>query len=302
VTTPKNIAASVRQKLLNRSKKDRRPFNELLQYYAMERFLYRLSQSEYAKRFILKGGLMLRVWNSPEIRPTMDIDMLAKTSNDAGKLKAQVEEMLSVDVEPDGLIFSQESIQTELIAEDANYQGVRIRFRGNLGSARINVQLDIGFSDVVYPPPIESAVPTMLDFAAPVLLCYCRESSIAEKFEAMVKLGIVNSRMKDFYDIWLLSRQFDFNGSVLSRAVELTFENRRTDLPENIEAFQDAFISEKQIQWTAFCRRLEQEHLPTLFSEVVLQIKRFLEPVADAVRADNLFDMNWVAADGWKHS
>ena len=206
----KNISASVRQRLLNRSKTDKRPFNELLQYYAMERFLYRLSLSSHAQCFILKGALMLRVWHSPEFRPTMDIDMLGKAQNEKANIIAQILDILAVEVPPDGLTFDLESIKTERITENAVYEGIRIRFRGFLGTVSINMQIDIGFGDIVYPEPEKGELPCMLYFPAPSLLCYSRESAIAEKFEAMIKLGHLNSRMKDFYDIWLLSRQFQF--------------------------------------------------------------------------------------------
>ena len=269
MNTTKNIAASVRQKLLNRARSDKRPFAELLQYYAMERFLYRLSQSAYSKNFILKGALMLRVWRSPEFRPTMDIDMLGKTSNDETNIVSQISEILNITVDPDGLTFDTRSIQSERIAEDANYLGIRVRFRGILDSARINMQIDIGFGDIVHPNPEESELPTILDFSAPRLLCYSRESAIAEKFEAMVKLGILNSRMKDFFDIWMLCRQFNFDGIQLLQAIQLTFEQRGTLLSNNVVAFQAAFIAEKQVQWSAFCRRIGLEHLPKNFSDIV---------------------------------
>ncbi|MGC9423469.1 nucleotidyl transferase AbiEii/AbiGii toxin family protein [Vibrio sp.] len=144
---PKNIPASIRQRLLNRAKNDKRPFNELLQYYAMERFLFRLSQSKHADRFILKGALMLRVWRSPEFRPTMDIDMLGRTSNEEANIVAQIREVMAVDVEPDGLTFDPESIQPEPITEDVDYEGTRVRFRGTLDSARVNIPES--FKDVV---------------------------------------------------------------------------------------------------------------------------------------------------------
>ncbi|HPC92577.1 MAG TPA: nucleotidyl transferase AbiEii/AbiGii toxin family protein, partial [Myxococcota bacterium] len=180
----KNIPASVRQRLLNRAKRDQRPFNELVQYYAMERFLFRLSQSAHAGNFILKGALMLRVWRSPEFRSTMDIDMLGRTSNEEASIVAQIREIIAVDVEPDGLTFEPESIQSERITEDADYKGVRVRFRGRLDSTRVNVQVDLGFGDIIYPGPEELDLPTMLDSPVPRLLCYSRESAIAEKFEA----------------------------------------------------------------------------------------------------------------------
>ena len=210
--SPKNIPASVRQRLLNRAKSDRRPFNELLQYYAMERFLFRLSQSIHADRFVLKGAFMMRVWRSSELRPTMDIDMLGRTSTEEGDIVVQIKDILTTDVEADGLAFDPDSIRAERITEDADYEGIRIRFLGTLGSARINMQIDIGFGDIVYPEPEKSEIPTILNSPAPRLFCYTRESSISEKFEAIVKIGMLNSRMKDFYDIWQLSQQFDFEG------------------------------------------------------------------------------------------
>lgn len=305
MNTTKNIAASVRQKLLNRARSDKRPFAELLQYYAMERFLYRLSQSVHSKHFILKGALMLRVWESPLSskimgRPTMDIDMLGKTSNDEANIVSQITEILNLAVEPDGLNFDVNSIQSERIKEDADYQGVRIRFRGTLDSARINMQIDIGFGDIVHPSPEECDLPTMLGFTAPRLLCYSRESAIAEKFEAMVKLGILNSRMKDFYDIWLLSRQFNFNGSQLAQAIQLTFKQRGTALSDNIVAFQTPFIEEKQVQWTAFCRRINQEYLPNDFSDIVAQVTSFLAPIIEAAYSGQPFIKNWMAANEWR--
>lgn len=297
--SPRNIPASVRQRLLNRAKSDRRPFNELLQYYAMERFLYRLSQSAHADRFILKGALMLRVWRSPELRPTMDIDMLGRTSNEEADIVAQIRDILTVDMETDGLVFDPDSIQAERITEDADYEGIRIRFLGALDSARINMQIDIGFGDVVYPEPEESDFPTILNSPAPRLLCYSRESSIAEKLEAMVKLGVLNSRMKDFYDIWLLSRQFDFDGTKLSEAIRLTFERRGTTLPAKIEAFTQPFIEAKQTQWATFWKRLQQNHVPASFREIMASVNRFLSPIVAALSSDKPSPTNWTAPGPW---
>jgi len=299
VKPSKNIPASVRHRLLNRARSDRRPFNELLQYYAMERFLYRLSQSVHAVRFILKGALMLRVWRSPELRPTMDIDMLGITSNEEADVVAQIRDILAVDVEADGLTFDPDSIRAERITEDADYEGIRIRFLSALGSARIHLQIDIGFGDVVYPEPEESELPTMLNSPVPRLLCYSRESTIAEKLEAMVKLGVLNSRMKDFYDIWLLSRQFDFDGAALAEAVRLTFERRGTALPTEIEAFTEPFISTKQTQWTAFWKRLGQNHVPASFGDIVSQVDGFLSPIVATLSSGKSKPTKWTAPGPW---
>lgn len=298
----RNIEASVRQRLLNKAKNDVRPFNEMLQYYAMERFLYRLSQSAHAERFILKGALMLRAWCSPEIRPTMDIDMLGRTSNEEGSIIAKIKDVISVDSAPDGLIFDLNSIRAETITEDADYEGIRVRFLGNLDNARVHMQIDIGFGDIVHPEPVEMELPTILESPAPRLLCYSRESAIAEKFEAMLKLGELNSRMKDYYDIWLLSRQFDFDGKELTEAIRLTLEHRGTTLPEVIVSFAQEFIDAKQVQWTAFHKRLGQEHVPADFGEVVAAVEAFLKPVVSAQMSGTQTPYQWSASGAWHSS
>jgi predicted nucleotidyltransferase component of viral defense system len=290
-----NISASIRQRLLNRSKADNRSFNELLQYYAMERFLYRLSLSDHAQHYILKGALMLRAWKLPEFRPTMDIDMLGRTGNEEENITEQIRDILAVKIEPDGLTFDSHSIQTERITEDADYEGIRVRFRGALGTARITMQIDIGFGDIVYPGPEKLELPCMLDSPAPSLLCYSRESVIAEKFETMVKLGQLNSRMKDFYDIWLLSRQFEFELSSLAEAVMLTFKQRGTELNEPIDAFSADFISLRQPKWAAFRKRLKQDHVPESFQKIATEVKLFLEPVIKGV-SDHI---TWKPAGPW---
>ncbi len=291
----KNVSASVLQRLLNRSRNNNRSFNELLQYYAMERFLYRLSQSDHAQDFILKGALMLRAWNSPEFRPTMDIDMLGKTANEDKNITSLIRNILAMDVVPDGLAFDSESIQTERITGTTNYEGIRVRFQGTLATARINMQIDIGFGDIVYPEPIIAEFPCMLDFPALKLLCYSRESAIAEKFEAMIKLGKLNSRMKDFYDIWLLSRQFQFELSSLGEAVRQTFEQRGTKLNEPTEAFSKEFIFLQQPSWTAFHKRLNQDHIPESFHEIVSEVESFLEPVIKGVTNN----ITWKPSGPW---
>lgn len=297
---PKNIPASIRQKLLNISRTDKKSFNELLQYYAMERFLYRLSKSAYADRFVLKGALMLRVWKSSEIRPTMDIDMLGITSNNEASIINQIRDILSVDVEPDEIIFDPASIQSERITEDADYEGIRITFMGELDSAKINMQIDIGFGDAVYPEPESLIIPALLHLPNPKLLCYSRESSIAEKFEAIVKLGTLNSRMKDFYDIWLLSRQFDFDGAIIAEAIRSTFIRRGTELTPHIDAFSRDFISSKQVQWIAFRKKIDQHNVPESFGEIINALKEFLEPMMKEIESTTQISLKWTAPGPWK--
>jgi predicted nucleotidyltransferase component of viral defense system len=261
----------------------------------MERFLYRLSLSRHAQNYILKGALMLRAWNSPEFRSTMDIDMLGKAGNEEINIIEQIRDILSVEVDPDGLIFDSESIRTERITEDAVYEGIRVRFNGFLGTARISMQIDIGFGDIVYPEPEKAELPCMLDFPAPSLLCYSRESAIAEKFEAMIKLGHLNSRMKDFYDVWLLSRQFRFKLSNLAEAVKLTFEKRGTKLNQPIEAFSADFISSRQTMWAVFHKRLKQDHVPASLQDIATEVESFLAPI---IKGDSE-EKEWTPAGSW---
>jgi predicted nucleotidyltransferase component of viral defense system len=295
-----NVAASVRQKLLNRARIDLRPFSELLQYYAMERFLYRLSCSRHADRFVLKGALMLRIWSADDYRSTMDIDFMGRTSNNSIAIETQIREILSVNVTADGLVFLPETIQSTQITEDADYKGVRVRFQGVLESARIIMQIDIGFGDIVYPAPELHIMPTFLDLPAPRILCYSKESAIAEKFEAMMRLRELNSRMKDFYDIWQLSRQFNFDGNQLSQAIKYTFENRGTTIEFDFIVSTEIFSKTHQVQWKAFAGRLQQPHLPEQLSDVLVQIKFFLLPPAETLAENRLFSGTWAAPGPWQ--
>ena len=293
----KNIGASVRQRLLNKARETGRPFSELLQYFAMERFLYRLSKSEYADKFVLKGALMLTAWNAPLLRPTMDIDLLGRTGNDIEAMAAIVREICAGRVEPDdGLVFDAATVQGERIAEAAEYEGVRIRFRATLDAARIQMQLDVGFGDIVVPAAVPTIYPTILDLPAPHLLAYSRETAIAEKFEAMVKLGELNSRMKDFFDIWLLSRSFDFDGPRLCEAIEKTFKRRGTALPNGEPMALTAEFSgnpQKQAQWAGFIRRMKLRDVPSL-PEIVDGLREFLMPPMEAALKGEQFDLGWV--------
>ncbi len=300
MTPVKNISASVRQRLLNRARAEKRPFSELLQYYAMERLLYRLSISRHADRFILKGALMLRAWCLSDSRPTMDIDLLGRTNSAEANIVEQVRDILAMKDVSDGLVFYADSIKSERIDEDADYNGLRILFTGELDRARIHMQIDIGFGDTVYPRPEVRELPTILDHAVPRLLCYSRESMIAEKFEAMVKLGMLNSRMKDFHDIWLLSRQFNFDGERLTEAIRQTFGRRGAVVPTDVEAFSPEFIVNKQTQWPAFRRRLSSSTIPDSFEEVASAVGRFLAPISKALSRNEVQSGSWIASGPWQ--
>lgn len=294
----RDIAASVRQRLLNRARTDERPFAELLQYYAMERFLFRLSQSEHAGRFILKGALLLRTWGSAVSRPTMDIDLSGRTSNDTSAIQAHITDVMGV-ASNDGLVFDSKSLRIERITEEAEYGGIRARFLGYLGTARIAMQIDIGFGDVVYPEPTKVELTSVLDSDHITMLGYSRESVIAEKVETMTKLGLVNSRMKDFHDIWILSRTFDYDGSVLQEAMARTFETRDTAIPPSPAAFTQRFVEEKQTQWQAYLRRMSETTAPTSLGSIMTQVHAFAGPVLQNIRSSDPFDLTWKAPGPW---
>jgi predicted nucleotidyltransferase component of viral defense system len=299
--TPKDIAASVRQRLLNKAHESERPFNELLQYYAMERFLFRLGVSEYSRKFVLKGALVFTAWGAPISRPTMDIDLLGSTDNAIDKVMGIVRDICATDVEADGLEFDARSVRAERIAEGADYEGIRVKFRGHLGTARVGMQLDIGFGDVVVPRALEVVYPTILDMSPPRIRCYSREAIIAEKFDAITKLGIVNSRMKDFYDIWFLSRVYEFDGKVLSTAIAKTFARRNTEIQPATIAFTDAFVQDptKQKQWKAFIRKSRMENVPVQLGEVIGCLVLFLGPVAEALASGGSFSKVWKPPGPW---
>lgn len=296
-----DTAASVRQRLLNIARDKDRPFNEVLQYFAMERFLYRLGKSDHDRKFILKGALMLVAWKAPLARSTKDIDLLGRMNNTIEDVVDAIKAACSLEVIPDGLLFDVKSVAGQWIAEEADYEGVRVRFRGNLGNARITMQVDVGFGDAIVPGPDEVDYPTLLDLPAPRLLGYSRESAIAEKFEAMVKLGILNSRMKDFFDIWLLSRQFEFNGRTLSDAIRETFTRRETEVSLSPVALTKAFSADpaKMLQWRAFVRKSRIPAIPESLEDVVAPIAFFLGPVAEALSRGNPFNGNWRPPGPW---
>jgi len=299
----RDVAASVHQRLLNHAREERRPFNEVLQYFALERFLYRLGRSPYHRQFVLKGALMFTVWRSPFSRPTRDIDLLGRLDNTVEHVVSAVQEICQEPAPEDGLRFVTESVVGERITETANYQGVRVRFTAYLGTARIPMRVDVGFGDPLVPGPSRVRLPTILDLPPPELQGYSRESAIAEKLQIMVYLGEVNSRMKDFYDVWLLATHFDFDGPTLAQAINETFRWRQTPLPPAPVAFSDGFAQdpEKQAQWVAFMRRhrFEERKTPETLHEAIQVIAPFLQPVVQALSEGRRFDRRWSPGGPW---
>ncbi len=298
----RNIAASVRQRLLNRARAEGRPFSELLQYFALERFLYRLGRSSYSNRFVLKGALMFGVWQGPFSRPTRDVDLLGHVEHTVERVTTVMRAICRQSVpEDDGLRFDADSVTGERIVEAASYEGVRVKLVAYLEDARVLVQIDVGFGDPLVPGPKPIRLPTILEFPPPELQGYSRESAIAEKFQAMVYLGVINSRMKDFYDIWSLASRFEFDGAILAQAIHETFRARQTMLSQTPAAFSDVFANdrEKQAQWAAFVRRIQVENAPTSLSDVVQYIKAFLQPVIQALIEERPFVQRWLPGGPW---
>jgi hypothetical protein len=281
VDVVKNMGASVRQRLLNYAKAEDRPFAEVLQYYSMERFLYRLSVSSHVETFTLKGALLLTAWQAPISRPTMDIDLLGRTDNAVDTIVTVMREISQTAVADDGIVFDPGSFAGETIREDADYVGVRIEFIGRVDSARVHMQIDIGFGDVMTPGPERLTYPTILDFPAPTLSGYSRETVVAEKLQALVQLRMLNTRMKDYFDLWLLARQPELNKEVLATAIKRTFANRGMEIDKAPIGLSPAFGDDpaKQKQWSAFLKRARLTEAPTSLSEVVEELHKFFRTI-----------------------
>lgn len=300
-----NVAASVHQRLLNRARAEGRPFNELLQYFVLERFLYRLGCSAYSERFVLKGALMLAAWQVQFPRPTRDIDLLGRLDNTVEHIVAAVQAICKQPAVDDGLRFAAETVTGERIIEAADYAGVRVQVEAYLGTARIPMQIDVGFGDAVTPAPALVRLPTLLDFPAPKVQGYTRESVIAEKLQSMVRLGEINSRMKDFFDIWLLASRFSFDGATLAQAIYETFSRRQTPLTAAPIAFDARFAEnpDKQVQWQAFLRRYRLDQnpaVPPTLPRVVNHLAAFLCPVLQALVSEQDFELQWSPGGPWR--
>jgi predicted nucleotidyltransferase component of viral defense system len=297
----KNLAASVHQRLLNKAQESGLQFNGMLRLYAIERFIYRLSKTEDGKKCILKGAIMFMTWRTPVTRPTKDIDLLGRMSNEVENVASVMRKACIQEVEDDGMLFDPKSVHGSTIVADADSVGVRINLQGNLGNARIVLQIDVGFGDVAYPSPRIVEYPVILDFPAPRMKGYARESAIAEKFHAMVKRDFLNSRMKDFYDIWLLSEYFTFDGKTLSTAIKKVFNNRSTPITKKPVCFSMEFMQDKTkiIQWNAFVRKSKLDNAPASFEEVAMKVVSFLEPVVQSLNLGKPFSKKWKTGGKW---
>jgi hypothetical protein len=257
-----NLAASVRTRLLNKAKADKQDFSLVLTRYGLERLLYRLSVSSNKDNFLLKGALLFDIWFDVPLRPTRDIDLLGFGLAEVPLVYAAFEEICSIECD-DGIEFDIGSIKISEIRKEANYAGLRVTFVGKLDNARCPVQIDIGYGDAVTPAPEHADYPVMLDdFPAPKLRIYPRYTVIAEKFEAVISLGMINTRLKDYFDLWVLLNAQELDSNVLSDAIDATLARRRTAKPTSTPiGLTETFGQDPQKikQWQAFIRKNQLE-------------------------------------------
>ena len=297
----RNISASVRDRLLNKARAEKLDYNLLLTRYALERMLYRLSISKQRDQFLLKGALLFDLWFDVPHRPTHDADFLGFGSAEIPHIEEIFRDICRIEVE-DGIAFQPDTVKAAEIRKEANYAGVRVTVLGMLDSARCPVQIDIGFGDAVVPGPDEVHYPVILgEMPEPHLHVYPRYTVVAEKLEALTSLGMLNSRMKDYFDLWILAKHSDFDGQILSRAVAETFDRRRTVIPTGLPiGLSDEFISDAQKakQWQGFLRKNALDPMP--LATVVADLRDFLMPVLVAIAAGGSHDYPWRAGTGWQ--
>ncbi len=280
---------------MNLARAEKIDFDALLLRYFQERFLYRLTISKFAHHFILKGGLLLIYLNIPKSRATKDIDFLGVgLKNTPADIKIIFANIANRPCD-DGVKFNSQSISLEEIKPDTEYAGIRLKIDAYLGKARKRLQMDIGFGDVIWPKSNQMEFPTIAGGETPKIKVYSLESIISEKFEAMVKLAMANSRMKDFYDVYILAANHSFQGKTLQKAAEMTFRKRKTPLPDIPLVFRAEFYNDKgrQQQWVAFLRKIRLDNAPREFKEVMEKITLFLKPVVNAIKEKKMINRLW---------
>ena len=277
--TPKNIAASVRQRLLNLSRADELAFDVVLVAFGLERLIYRLSISAHRDRFVLKGGMLVTLWTKDTGRFTRDIDFLSFGAKDEETLKSVIAEILAINAD-DGLVFDSANLTAAPIRDDQIYGGMRLKTIAYLEKTRIPITIDVGFGDALGNPDYTLDYGSLLDFPSAAVRAYSPETVIAEKFQAIVALGMINGRMKDYYDLWALPKAVDLNLEDLQAAIEKTFERRQTDVPQaRPPGLSEAFAKDaiKSAQWRTYSEATEIEGMS--LADVVDDIWATLEPI-----------------------
>jgi len=298
-----NLAASVRARLLNLARETKQDFNLVLTRYSLERLLYRISASPHADNFLLKGALLFDLWFDIPHRPTRDADFLGYGPSEPLHLQNVFKEICTIE-SADGIQFQAHTVKATEIRKDANYAGVRITLMGVLDGARCHLQVDVGFGDAVTPKPESVEYPVLITgLDSPKLRAYPKYTVVAEKFQALTSLGIANSRMKDYYDLWILSQHSEFNSKILQSAICATFERRGTPLRKQTPFGLTAEFTtdtQKQTQWKAFIRK--NNLLASGLTEVAKIISEFLMPPVISAAADSSFTSHWDAKGPWKNN
>lgn len=300
----RNHAASVRQRLLNVARRDRVDYNLLLQRYAVERFLYRISVSSEVDRLTLKGAALFWVWAEEDLRPTRDVDFLASELETDAAIRTSLEAVCDIPCPEDGVVFDPATIRIDTIRDESLYGSLRVRIQGSLGQARLALQVDIGFGDVITPQRVEQDYPTLLDLPVPRLWTYPRETLVAEKLEAMVSLGATNSRVKDLWDIACLARRFAFDGETLRTAIAETFRRRRTSFKgARPVALLPGYYKEtmRAQRWHVLQRQVRAgANGPAQLVDAGEELRRFLGPVYDSLIEESPFTQDWTPGGPWR--
>jgi hypothetical protein len=299
----KGLVQSLQARLLNEARALDADPNSVLARFGIERFLLRLARSRHVDRFILKGGMLLRVWLGETSRPTRDADLLGFGQLSLDALRDVFREICTVEVEPDGVSFLPESVRVAPIRVEDQYGGNRVTLKGLLGTARLAVQIDVGIGDIVTPEPEWIDYPSLLDLPRPHLRAYRPETTIAEKTHAMATYGMANTRMRDFLDIYDLSRVREFDGAVLAKAIKETFARRRTSIgaePPVALTMTFGADTEKQTQWRGFLRKDRLADAPQQLSVVVVAIAGMILPIWAALRTEKSFGGHWPPGGPWR--
>jgi predicted nucleotidyltransferase component of viral defense system len=302
--SPKDMGASARARLQRIATERGDDFQNVLTRYANERLLFRLSQSDHAANFVLKGATLFAVWTGIPHRPTRDLDLLGFGEADIARVRDVFAEVLAVTVPDDGVRFDASTLKAALIREEQQYGGIRVTLVARIAAAKVNLQIDVGFGDAITPEASQVEVPTLLDFPAPRLRAYPRETVVAEKVEAIVQLGSANTRMKDFYDLAVLAEKFEFECDVLARALRATFERRKTKLPTTRPvALTSAFFDDpsKKTQWTGFVRKSGVSGANSL-AETVAVVAAFIEVPLEVASTRTQRSARWLPRGPWRDS
>jgi len=298
----KNIPASVHARLLAGAQKRREDFNLTLQRYTAERFLYRLGASRHREQFVLKGAMLFALWGGSLYRATRDLDLTGYTEDNLRALVAIMQEICVVPCPDDGLTFQAATVRAEPIRDQSEYHGFRVKLQALLGTARLTLQIDVGFGNAIEPPAQEEEYPVLLEGPPPHIRAYPREAVVAEKLHAMVVLGTTNSRHNDFYDIFVLAKNFSFPGALLARAIAVTFQRRRTPFPgAQPVAIAPAFYSDpkRAAEWQRYLTRNALPGAPADFAAAGELLQTFLRPLWSALAAARAFSDVWPPAGPW---